>query len=137
MKALIFEGKIVQLADKEFPVAPSMHWAEMPEEMDPSLTKVEIEDIFEEVEELDEKTGENKTLRVFKEKKFHFLPDEEKLAEKALEEAERVKEQAKKQAMQTLINKLKNSNAQGPLKDLIDLYLMERGALEQDEKEVS
>jgi hypothetical protein len=60
-----------------------------------------------------------------------------KIEKKADIEARKQAEQAKKQAMQTLINKLKNSNAQGPLKDLIDLYLMERGALEQDEKEVS
>jgi hypothetical protein len=32
MKALVFEGKVVDLAEKEFPVHPSMIWMDAPKE---------------------------------------------------------------------------------------------------------
>ena len=49
-------------------------------------------------------------------------------AERAAQELEaRTKEAQRAQTLETLITKLASSNAQGPLKDLIDLVLLERG----------
>jgi hypothetical protein len=50
-----------------------------------------------------------------------------KIKKRAEIEAKPKAQLAREKARQTLIDRLKDSNAQGPLKDLIDLYLMEKG----------
>jgi hypothetical protein len=55
-----------------------------------------------------------------------------KIEKKADIEAREQAQAAKAQARQTLIDKLKTAQAQGPLKDLIELVLMDKQLDEQD-----
>jgi hypothetical protein len=59
MKALIFEGKIIQLADKEFPVAKEMHWVDVPDIQGNEYKEPWVEVIATEVEESPAYTDED------------------------------------------------------------------------------
>ena len=59
--------------------------------------------------------------------KVRILKRQEIEARAAQELEARTKEAQRAQTLETLITKLASSNAQGPLKDLIDLVLLERG----------
>ena len=121
MKALILEGKIVQLSESEFPVAKPMLWADAPDNLtdkDTSEIWVELEEYTEDKEVLTEE-GEPKIVQVTK---VRVQVDEDLkaqiLADRAQKEAEaQAQETARILAREERVNRV-NSN---PLRTLEDL----------------
>jgi restriction endonuclease Mrr len=118
MKALIFEKRIVELSEKDFPVAKPMYWADYPSELIGEPVEIEELDIIEERQEIDEETGETIPVRVVVGKTANFKRDD---AEIARRETEKLKQEERKAQADARIAKKRARLDRAKLADLKSL----------------